>query len=184
MATPRRIFRIYHLVGQQAERIRKEQLAKGETLSSTVKLLCERDAGKLLGRWGEEMQELCGVIDGSHQDPYILEATQVFYWASLYAIVKGVDWDGLEFDRQRALATTTAYATAADLMTEVDLLVTSGPDKAVPARLFQLWNIAEQLHRRWRPSEVQPTLEEVMDYDLDEMSQRAYLQPFLERVTD
>ena len=184
MATPRRIFRIYHLVGQQAERIRKEQQASGGAISSTVKLLCERDTGKLLGRWGEEMQELCGVIDGSHQDPYILESTQVFYWASLYAVAKGVDWDGLEFDRQRKLAATATYANAAELLVDVDVLVKAGPDKAIPARLFQLWNVAETLHRRLRPQDVQPTLEQVMDYDLEEMSQRAYLRPFLERVAD
>lgn len=184
MATPRRIFRIYQAVSVQAERINKEKAAAGEPIPSTIKLLLERDAGKLLGRWGEEMAELCGVIDGSHQDPYILEATQVFYWASLYTIVRKVDWDGVDFDRQRRTAASIGIASIPELIAAVEETVRSGSDTAAPTRMFQLWNVAEVLHRRLRPGVPQPSLEQVMDYDLDEMSQRAYLQPFLQRIAD
>ncbi|HEX3134011.1 MAG TPA: hypothetical protein VHX44_10575 [Planctomycetota bacterium] len=100
MATPRRIFRIYEKLAQNAKEIREFVAAKGEK-SGTLDLLVSGDRAKLLTRWGEEMEELCGVLDGTHDDSYLMEATQTFYWVSLFAVSGGVTWDGLNFEAVR-----------------------------------------------------------------------------------
>ena len=79
VATPRRIFRIYHRLGRDAQTVREFQIAAGDKVSGTVEQLIAKDRTKLLARWSEEMAELCGVLDGTHHDPYLMEATQTFY---------------------------------------------------------------------------------------------------------
>lgn len=183
MTSPRRIFRIYHALGLDAETVRDFQLAMGKEVSGTVRLLLAKDAGKLLRKWGEEMAELCGVLDGSHDDPYIMEATQTFYWGSLYAVVQGCDWEALGFDQVRRDAATCGIATVPELRTAVERLVALGP-AAKPAKLFLLWNAADHIYRRQTPADDQRSLAELMAYDLHEMSGRDYLKPIIERIAD
>ena len=184
MTTPRRIYRIYHALGRDAETVRDFQLAMGKEVSGTVKLLLAKDAGKLLHKWGEEMAELCGVLDGSHDDPYIMEATQTFYWGSLYAVVQGLDWESLGFDLLRRDAAGCGLTTVPELLAAVERLVAAGPEVAKPAKLFLLWNAADLIYRRQTPPADQRSLEELMAYDLHEMSGRDYLKPIIAQVTD
>ncbi len=183
-ATPRRIFRIYAQASADAELIRDFQQAAGEKVSGTVNLLCQRDAGKLLRKWGEEMQELCGVLDGSHDDPYIMESTQTFYWASLYAAVQGCGWDKLGFDALRRQAATAGPATVPELSTAVERLLALGAEGAKPEKLFLLWNSADHIYRRITPADDQRSLDELMAYDLHEMSQRVWMGPLLKQIVD
>jgi phosphoribosyl-ATP pyrophosphohydrolase len=183
MTTPRRIFRIYHALGLEAETVRDVQLAMGKEVSGTVKLLIAKDAGKLLRKWGEEMVELCGVLDGSHPDPYIMEATQTFYWGSLYAVVQGCDWETLGFDQVRREAAACGISTVPELRAAVERLVAVGP-AAKPGKLFLLWNVADSIYRHQTPADGQRSLAELMDYDLHEMSGRDYLKPIIERITN
>ena len=69
MASPRRIFTIYKLLFDNAEEIRDFQVAKGEKVSGTVNMLIKKDREKLLARFGDEMDELCGVLDGTTMTP-------------------------------------------------------------------------------------------------------------------
>ncbi len=184
MTSPRRIFRIYHALGQDAETVRDFQQARGVKVSGTVNLLISKEAGKLLRKWGEEMAELCGVLDGSHDDPYIMEATQTYYWGSLYAVVQGLDWDQLGFDQVRRDAATCGINTVPELRAAVDRLVGLGPESAKPAKLFLLWNAADHIYRRQTPAADQRSLEELMAYDLHEMQSRDYLGPIIRRITD
>jgi phosphoribosyl-ATP pyrophosphohydrolase len=163
MATPRRIFRIYHALGADAETVRDFMLAKGEPVSTTVKNLCDKDADKLLRKWGDEMEEIAGVLDGTHEDPYILEATQTFYWASLYAIVKGLGWDDIGFDEGRRTAPTCGVDNLDELRSNVQRLVGMGPEVAKPSKLFLLWNVADAIYRRQTPAADRWTLEQIMD---------------------
>ncbi len=183
MTTPRRIFRIYHALGQDAETVRDFQQARGEKVSGTVNLLIAKDAGKLVAKWGEEMAELCGVLDGSHGDPYIMESTQTFYWGSIYAIVQGFDWEALGFDKVRREAGTCGIATVPELRAGVERLVGLGT-AAKPSKLFLLWNCADWIYRRQTPAADQRSLEELMAYDLHEMSGRDYLKPIIARIVD
>ena len=103
MATPRRVFRIYHQLAANAAEIRDFVIAKGEK-SGTLDLLVQGDRKKLLARWGEEMAELCGVLDGTHNDSYLMEATQTFYWGCLFAVSGGATWETIAFDAGRRQA--------------------------------------------------------------------------------
>lgn len=183
MTTPRRIFRIYHALARDAETVRDFQQARGEKVSGTVNLLIAKDAGKLLRKWGEEMDELCGVLDGSHEDPYIMESTQTFYWGSLYAVVQGCDWEALGFDQVRRDAAGCGISTVPELRNAVERLVAVGPT-AKPAKLFLLWNVADSIYRHQTPADEQRSLAELMAYDLHEMSGRDYLKPIIGRITD
>src|SRR3954463_2026208 len=132
MTSPRRIFRIYAQAAQDAEIIREFQQAQGEKVSGTVNLLCTRDAPKLLRKWGEEMLELCGVLDGSHDDPYIMESTQTFYWGSLFGAVRGARWDDLRFDETRRLAAVCGISTVEELRAASKRLAGLPPEQAKP----------------------------------------------------
>ncbi len=186
MASPRRIFRIYHQLGQDAELLRDFLQAKGDKVPGTVNLLCQKDAGKLLAKWGVEMDELCGVLDGSHDDPFTMEANQTYYWASLYAVVQGLGWDELGWDALRAgcSANATGVGTIADLRTQVTRLVEAGPEAAKPPKLFLLWLAAYRLYCGQTPAEQQISLEQLMEVDLHEMRSRVYLEPILRQITE
>jgi phosphoribosyl-ATP pyrophosphohydrolase len=182
MATPQRIFSIYHRLGQDAPLIRDFLVAKGDKVSGTVTLLCTRDAGKLLRKWGEEMHELCGVLDGSHDDPYAMEATQTWYWASLYAVVQGCDWAALAMDAQRMAAGTCGITSVPELKVQVDRLIALDPAQAKPQKLFLLWWAARRIYEAQTPADDQISIEMLMEVDLQDMKKRPYLEPVLAKV--
>lgn len=182
MATPRRIYRIYLQLARDAETVRDFQLANGEKPSSTVTALIARDRARLLARWGEEMAELCGVLDGTHEDSYLMEATQTFYWASLYAASADVPWEQLRFDELRRAASTAGIGTIAELRAATTRLVGMAAGTAKPEKLFLLWNVADHLYREKTPAADQWSLEELMEADLQDMLKRPYLAPILRTV--
>lgn len=183
MATPRRLYRIYHALVQSAAEIAEFEQARGKPLSGTLKLLLSGDRVKLLTRWSEEMAELCGVLDGSHHDSYLMEATQTFYWASLFAGSGGVTWDALGFEEQRRAAVTCGLSSVADLRAAVARVLGLGL-AAKPEKLFLLWNVADRFYRAQTPTDQQWSLEQLMAADLHEMTKRDYLAPLLNRITD
>jgi hypothetical protein len=130
------------------------------------------------------MAELCGVLDGSHDDPYIMEATQTFYWGSLYAVVQGSSWEDIGFDDQRQAAAGCGITTVDELRPAIERLVTLGPAEAKPVKLFLLWNVADLIYRRQTPRDDQRSMSELMDYDLHEMRSRDYLKPIIDRIRD
>lgn len=184
MASPRRIFRIYTQLGADAEIIRDFLSAKGDAVPGTVERLICKDAGKLLRKWGEEMHELVGVLDGSHHDPYAMEATQTFYWATLFAVVQGTTWEALGFDDLRRSGATCGIGTLAELAAAVDRLVEMGPEAAKPQKLFLLWCVADAIYRRQTAPDQQLTIEELMQCDLADMLKRPYLEPILRTVVE
>lgn len=183
MASPRRIFSIYQRLHADAQEIRDFQVAKGEKVSGTVTMLLKGDAAKLLTRFGEEMHEIAGVLDGTHDDPYILESTQTFYWASLFAAVKGVTWDDIDFEAQRDAAAKARIEDGNGLLDAVDRLVALGED-GNPAKCFLLWWVADNMYRAQTPPEDQWSVETIMEADLSEMKTRSYLKPILDAVPE
>ncbi len=184
MATPRRIFRIYSQLGANAGEIASFLSAKGEAVPGTVGLLLARDTAKLLSRWVEEMHELCGVLDGTHADPYIMEATQCFYWAALFTTARGISWDELRFEDNRRLAATCGVQTVEELRSAVKRLAGLAPEAVKPEKLFLMWNVADRIYRMRTPVDKQWSLEQLMEADLQEMLKRPYLEPILAAVTD
>jgi hypothetical protein len=182
MASPRRIVRLYAALHADAASIQSGLAASGGS-SKTVELLLAKDPVKLLNRWGEEMVELCGVLDGSHNDSYLMEATQTFYWASLFAAVRGSSWEEIQFDQVRRLAATCGVGTVPELRTAIARLVALGVI-AKPTKLFLLWCVAERMYRVMTPPDRQWSLEQLMEADLQDMKKKPYFQPLLERISD
>lgn len=183
MASPRRIFRIYQRLAETAETVRDFQVAKGEKVSGTVTLLLSGDRGKLLARWGEEMQEIGGVLQGTHKDPYILEATQCFYWASLYAVTGGVGWDDIGFQQLYGQAASNHALSDVGMVLEAAAkLVAAGPEVAKPQKLFLLWCAMDNHYRHCALFPEKWSIEQIMETDLHEMKTRSYLRPILEEV--
>ncbi len=183
MASPRRIVRIYGMLCQHADEVGAFLTAQGGR-SGTVSLLQARDAATLLRRFGEEMQELCGVLSGTHHDSYLMEATQTFYWAACYAAVRGETWESLLFEEQRMQAASAGISTVAELQANVERLVQLGAELAKPAKLFLLWLVADRLYRAQTPPDRQWSLEQLMEADLQEMRKRPYLEPILRMVPE
>ncbi len=184
MATPRRIFRLYDRLKADAPLIAEFLSAKGDKIPGTVNLLLKGDAAKLLAKWGEEMHELCGVLDGSHDDPFTMESTQTYYWASLYAVTLDSHWEDLRFDEQFRAAATCGVSTIPELRTAVDRLVALGAPAAKPEKLFLLWSVAFHLYEAKTPVEDRFTLEQICEIDLQDMKKRAYLEPVLAAVPE
>jgi len=183
MATPRRIFRIYEKLAQNAGEIREFVAAKGEK-SGTLDLLVAGDRAKLLTRWGEEMEELCGVLDGTHDDSYLMEATQTFYWASLFAVSGGVTWENLNFDAVRRQGATCKMELVAEVRAAVTRLVGIGAEAVKPEKLFLVWNAADWIYRRKSLPDKQWSLEQLMEADLQDMKKRWYLEKIIAEITD
>jgi phosphoribosyl-ATP pyrophosphohydrolase len=183
MASPSRIYRIYLALAADAATVRDFQQANGEKVSGTVNLLCSGDRAKPLARWGEEMHELCGVLAGTHDDSYLMEATQTFYWGSLYAAMAGTTWEQLRFEEGRRTAATCGIASPSELEASVDRLVSQGVEFARPDKVFLLWNVADHLYRTRTRAEDQWSLEQLMEADLQDMKKRTYLEPILRQIS-
>ncbi|MDA3962243.1 MAG: hypothetical protein PF961_15750 [Planctomycetota bacterium] len=185
MATPRRIFHIYERLYQSAAEVRDFQVAKAEKVSGTVNLLLSGDRAKLLERWGEEMSEIGGVLQGTHKDPYILEATQCFYWACLFTVTGGTSWDELAFEglAQQA-AGHASLQEAGMILDQATKLVAAGVDAAKPSKLFLLWWAMDNQYRHSSLFPDRWSVEQIMEADLQEMKTRSYLRPILTEVTD
>lgn len=183
MATPRRIYRIYEKLAQNAVEIHGFVAAKGEK-SGTLDLLVKGDRAKLLKRWGEEMLELCGVLDGTHNDSYLMEATQTFYWASLFAVSGGVSWEQLGFERVRRESSSTKLDDVPAVRAVVDRILTLDATAVKPEKLFLVWNAADWIYRRQTPQDKQWSLDQLMEADLQDMKKKWYLEPLIAKLTD
>ncbi len=184
MASPRRVFRIYESLFAHAAEIRDFMQAKGEAVPGTVKLLLAGDRNKLLSRWGEEMEELCGVLDGSHLDSYLMESTQTFYWGSLFAVSGGANWDVIDFDNGRRQAGASSLDMVTEIRSATKRMVELGAEKVKPNKLFLLWHAADWIYRRQTLPENQWSIEQLMEADLQEMKKRPYLEPILKEITE
>lgn len=184
MATPRRIYSVYKKLCENATTVRDFQVAAGEKVSGTVGLLIANDRGKMLSRWGEEMVELTGVLTGEHDDPYILESMQAFYWACLYAVSGGVEWESLRFLDLRQQTVGCRIESSEELAVQAKRLVTLGPGVAKPEKLFLLWWVADSLYRAQTLPDNQWSVETIMETDLQEMKKRPYLAPILAMVPE
>jgi len=183
MATPRRIYRIYLELARNAPLVQEFLQSKSEK-SGTVDLFVNADRGKFLARFGEEMEELCGVLDGTHKDSYLMESTQTFYWASCYAASGDTAWEDLRFEEARREAVTSGIGSVAELRAAVARLVGIGAPAAKPSKCFLLWQVADRLYRSSTPADKQWSLEQLMEADLQDMKKRTYLEPIIARVTE
>lgn len=107
------------------------------TESNTSRLLQERSIEYLVGRLGDELQELADVQTGTHvhtdrQSDTILEASQVGYWLMLLAATRNVKYDAVR-PHEAILA---GYETSAPRTLEQDqeclsLLISENPAESI-----------------------------------------------------
>lgn len=185
MPTPEQIFLVYQGLAEHAATIKEFQIAKGEPVSGTVQLLLAGKRAKFLHRWAEEMAELAGVLYGTHDDPYIVEATQCFYWASLFAVSGGVGWSELGFaDLRQQAVSQPSLAEAGMVLSQSQRLAELEPEQVKPAKLFLLWWAMDDIYRH-TPRFTKKgcwSVEELMQYDLQDMKKRSYLEPILREL--
>jgi hypothetical protein len=101
------------------------------------------------------------VLDGSHDDSYLMESTQTFYWGSLYCAVRGANWETLGFEAARSQAPVCGISSVPELRAAVERLMAT-PD-AKPEKVFLLWNVADCLYRQQTPAADQWSLEQLME---------------------
>lgn len=183
MASPRRIVRIYGALAAHVDEVAAFLSASGGS-SRTVALLQAKDHATLLTRWGEEMQELCGVLDGTHEDSYLMEATQTFYWASCFAAVRGATAETLDLPAQQRLAGTCGIGTIKELRAAATRLAGLPSAQVRPEKLFLLWYCADRFYRNLTPPDKQWSIEQILEADLQELKKRPYLAPVLQLVPE
>ncbi len=136
-------------------------------------------------RLGDELEELAGVLDGSHvhstfEADVLLESTQVLYWTILVALRANVSWDRLRPDR--------ALQTAADGMTpdliaklvraEADFWrIAPAPGSQPAARAHAVLALVGQACQIAGRAPIDP-----VTADLRELCTRAYLAPYFASV--
>lgn len=181
--TPEQIYAVYEMMFKEAAQIRDFQIAQGEKVSGTVNMLLKGDRSKFLKRWADEMEEVAGVLDGSHDDPYTLESTQVFYWASLYAVSGGVSWSELDFEGAARMDSVSYGLDAPGLLASQSKRVAEVDVESVPARkLFAFWWAAHSIYRKTTPEDQQFTIAQLMAYEWHQFTQRSYLSPILKKI--
>lgn len=182
MVAPGDVYEIYRRLAAEAATVRDFQVAAGQPVSGTVQLLLAGDRDKLLARWGEEIDELCGVLDGTHADPYIVEATQCFYWASLYGVTGGATRADIGFEDLPRRALDARLDDTRAIRSQAERLVALGPERVPPAKPFLLWAAADLVYRARTPRDRQRSVEDLMRYDLHDMRRRDYLRPIIREV--
>lgn len=142
------------------------------------RLHSQRD--EITPRIADEMRELAGVLDGTHQheslqDDLRLESGQVFYWIACAGVWHGYTWEQVRPDRALDISgeTFASSATLAKLLraraTEVSDIV-SWPEAALLHDSLAL--VATCL----RANGLNPL--DVINADLDDLAEKSYLPDF------
>ncbi len=178
MADAETLYEVCRELGRQAATIRDVEVAAGRPPSTTIEHLVAGDPAAALIRWGEEMYELTGVLNGTHDHPYIMEAAQVWHWACLHAVLHGAAWSELDVTACLLRAPTLRLDDTNRLLDVVDRLVALGAE-APPAKPFLLWFVAGYLYRQQTPHDRQWSQEQILEVDRQEMIKQAYMRPIL-----
>ncbi|MGH2562802.1 MAG: phosphoribosyl-AMP cyclohydrolase [Thermomicrobiales bacterium] len=148
--------------------------------SGTSKLL--RSGATPLHRVGEELNELAGVLDGTHahgdrEADVILEGSQVLYWIAVNAVARRFRWDDLRLDRALATGddTFTAGSCARVLRAEADHWHTA---QTITAE--QLHAAAALVAQAACSAGAPP--QRLIEADLDELRTRPYLAAFFDQT--
>jgi hypothetical protein len=158
------------------EYLRKHDLA---TVSTTSRLLHERDLAYLARRARDEMEELRGAIEGTHghgggRADIVLEAYQTLYWLLLLAVAAGDRYDDVRPHEMLALGPHVERSTASHpFEVEIALLPQVPNPRARQQALREgLANVAGQCHT------AGVAIEAAVQRDLAELRSRPYLAPY------
>lgn len=148
-----------------------------EDVSSTSELLRDESA-PVLHRIKDELNELAGVLDGSHthtnqRDDFILEASQCSYWLVLAAIKAGLTWDVVRVDRAIDVQESTVGPDVAAKLLRAEAMVLGDVTSGSVMHLFRM--IAESA----RTLNIDPR--DVFEFDLADLKSKSYLSEYLAR---
>jgi phosphoribosyl-AMP cyclohydrolase len=152
-----------------------------EGVSGTSRILHSRDPS-VAGRVADELEELAGVLDGTHvhatpdQDA-VLEGSQSLYWLVVAALLAGLDWTDVRPDR--ALTTTIdtlESSTIARLLRSEAASWRDGTRSIAPERVHAAISIVAQAAVSAGTSPA-----ELIAHDLTDLRKKSYLGPYFER---
>lgn len=132
-------------------------------------------------RIADELDELAGVLDGSHRhgdqrSDAVLEAGQVIYWLTLRGVRDGVTWDQVRPDRalDAPAGQEVARGTLARLLRSDAAAWRAGPDRVgIGARMHASLAIIGQALTSFS---IDP--KDVIARDVTELRSKPYLAPF------
>jgi phosphoribosyl-ATP pyrophosphohydrolase len=158
------------------EYLREHDLA---AVSTTSRLLHERDLAYLARRAGDEMEELCGAVTGAHghgggRADIVLEAYQTLYWLLLLAVAAGDRYDDVRPHEMLAPGPHLGRTTASHAFgVEIGRLSrVPDPRQRQQALREGLAIVAEQCHI------AGVAVEAAVQRDLAELRSRSYLAPY------
>lgn len=145
--------------------------------SGTSKQLRSLDTS-VVNRIQDELQELAGVLDGTHihtnqRDDAILEATQCCYWIALESIKQGLTWEQIRPDRALDVLEASVDGNTASLVLRAEAMAITEISAGVAAHLFQV--VAESV----RVLGIDPR--ELIEADVRELQSRPYLSAYFAR---
>lgn len=153
-------------------------------VSSTSARLRSSDA-RTQTRIGDELNELAGVLDGSHRhgeliDDVVLEGSQALYWTVVTGVHAGIGWDRLRPDRA-LMASDDAFSSASIakiLRSEANGWI--GHDDRLPldARLHAVMMLVAQAAHS---SGINPA--RLTQSDLAELHSKPYLAAFFAMIS-
>ncbi|MCA9833459.1 MAG: phosphoribosyl-AMP cyclohydrolase [Thermomicrobiales bacterium] len=156
------------------EYLRDHDLA---AVSTTSRLLRSSDAS-VLPRIQDELQELAGVLDGTHmhqdqREDALLEASQCAYWIVIECLLQGIGYEAVRPDRALDVPEATVGAITASLVLRAEALSLEQITAGTAMHLLRM--IAEAV----RTLDIDPRA--VIERDLAELQGKPYLAEFFAR---
>jgi hypothetical protein len=146
------------------------------SISGTSRLLHEATTPYLCGRLAAELEELAGVVEGTHRhtgqrQDLVLEASQVCYWVCLLALRQELTYEQLDPAAQLSWAVSETIPAQVEITQRLwgaaaGLAGASGDVSALREALALL-SVACCAY--------QVDVQEIADYDLNQMLARPYL---------
>jgi phosphoribosyl-ATP pyrophosphohydrolase len=145
--------------------------------SNTARLLRDPDWPLLRARLADELTELAGVLDGTHQhhglpDDLMLETSQVCYWAFVCAHAAGIGFEEIRptENERDGMNTASLSRCLCELAAQVSSEA-AGPPSA--ASLRECWQAVVDACAAFGIDTAAPA-----HYDLEQMRSRGYMQPY------
>lgn len=148
-----------------------------EAVSNTCRLIRSTDTS-VLARIQDELQELAGVLDGTHihsnqQEDALLESSQCAYWIVVECLRRGIGYDAVRPDRALDVPEATVDAITASLVLRAEALSLAEITAGTAMHLLRM--IAEAV----RTLDIDPR--SVIERDMAELESKPYLAEFFAR---
>ena len=149
-------------------------------ISGTARLLQETE-GNTSARIADELEELAGAFDGTHQhgdqrDDIILEASQVFDRLLIGSLSQQISAEQLNLPQALSASSDAVEPATATALLNSEARKRRG--STAPVEAADVITIVENVSRLVSALGIAPL--EIVEADLSEMHSREYLEPFFE----